>query len=45
MISLLLMKKIAELFLIMFAAFFAVKFNIFKAEDSIVISKLCVYLV
>jgi predicted permease len=45
MISLLLMKKIAELFLIMFAAFFTVKFNIFKAEDSIVISKLCVYLV
>ena len=45
MISLLLMKKIAELFLIMFAAFLVVKTGVVEAKGSLVLSRLCVYLV
>ena len=45
MISLLLMKKIAELFLIMLASFAAVKAGVVEAKGSLVLSRLCVYLV
>jgi predicted permease len=45
MLSLLLIKKIAELFIIMLAAWLIVKLKILRAEDSIVLSKLCIYFV
>lgn len=45
MISLLLMEKIAELFLLMLLGFVIVKAGILKSSDSMVLSKLCLYLI
>lgn len=45
MISLLLIKKIAELFLLMLLGFVIVKAGILKSSDSMVLSKLCLYLI
>ena len=45
MISILLVRKIAQLFLIMILGYLLVKLRILKTEESIVLSKLSLYLV
>ena len=45
MISIMLAEKIAELFLLMFLGFLIVKAGILKSDDSIVLSKICLYLI
>jgi len=45
MISFILMKKILSLFIIMFLGFVLVRLKFFKAEDSSVLSAICLYLV
>lgn len=45
MISIMLAEKIAELFLLMFFGFLIVKTGVLKSDDSIVLSKICLYLI
>ena len=45
MISVLLAKKIAQLFLIMFIGYFAVKLKVLNSDDSVGLSKLCLYVI
>ena len=45
MISILLVREIAQLFLIMILGYLLVKLRILKTEESIVLSKLSLYLV
>lgn len=45
MVSILLIQKISQLFLIMFLGFFAVRLGLVKSEDSAILSKLSLYLI
>lgn len=45
MISLLLMEKISQLFLILLLGFFSVKAGLLKAEDTTVLSRVCLYII
>ena len=45
MISILLIQKIAELFLMMFLGFAIVRAGVLRSGDSVVLSKICLYLI